>query len=278
MSEEFKLGWIPDLPDYRDYTIDHEAIKPCLIPCKVFGDADGKALPNKVDPRPNLTPPIMNQLNLGACTCNAAAYMYAMYLKIAGQSYENLSRLFLYKVTRNLLGFKGDTGAYLRSAMQALAMFGAPPERYYPYVVKDFEKEPSAFAYAMAQNYQAITYYRLDKPAITPEKLLDSIRVNLSSSRPVIFGFTVYRDAFEAGLKTGRINMPKAGDKVIGGHAMTAVGFDDITQYALCANSHGTTVGENGFVWLHYDYILKSLAQDWWVMTKAEWLDLACFK
>ena len=31
------------------------------------------------------------------------------------------SRLFLYKVTRDLLGWTGDTGAFLRSTMGALA-------------------------------------------------------------------------------------------------------------------------------------------------------------
>src|SRR5215831_17436824 len=43
------------------------------------------------------------------------------------------SRLFLYKVERDLLGWKGDTGAFLRTAMDALVMFGAPAERYWPY-------------------------------------------------------------------------------------------------------------------------------------------------
>lgn len=31
--------------------------------------------------------------------------------------YLNASRLFLYKVTRNLLGWTGDTGAFLRNTM-----------------------------------------------------------------------------------------------------------------------------------------------------------------
>ncbi len=35
------------------------------------------------------------------------------------------SRLFLYKVTRDLMRTTGDTGAYLRTTMEALALFGA---------------------------------------------------------------------------------------------------------------------------------------------------------
>ena len=66
------------------------------------------------------------------------------------------SRLFLYKVTRNLLNWRGDTGAFLRSTMGAMVLFGVPPEQYWPYRIEEFDKEPPPFCYAFAQNYQAI--------------------------------------------------------------------------------------------------------------------------
>ena len=72
------------------------------------------------------------------------------------------SRLFLYKVSRNLLGWTGDQGAYLRTTMKAMVLFGVPPEAYWPYNVDDFELEPPAFCYAFAQSYQTTKYYRLD--------------------------------------------------------------------------------------------------------------------
>jgi hypothetical protein len=45
--------------------------------------------------------------------------------------------------------------------MGALVLFGVLPEEYWPYVIADFDKEPSAFCYAFAQNYHAISCYRL---------------------------------------------------------------------------------------------------------------------
>jgi hypothetical protein len=45
-------------------------------------------------------------------------------------------------------------------------LFGVPPEEYWPYVIADLDKEPSAFLYSFAQNYQAIQYYRLDPPGL----------------------------------------------------------------------------------------------------------------
>jgi len=52
--------------------------------------------------------------------------------------------------------------------MGALRLFGIPPERYWRYVIADFDKEPSAFCYAFAQNYQALKYYRLDRRGPRP--------------------------------------------------------------------------------------------------------------
>ena len=79
-------------------------------------------------------------------------------------------RLFLYKVTRNLMKLRGDSGAYLRTTMGAMVLFGVPPESYWPYTDKEesFDREPSAFCYAFAQNYQTIKYFRHDPAGAKP--------------------------------------------------------------------------------------------------------------
>ena len=75
----------------------------------------------------------MDQQNLGACTANAAAALIGYFEKKALGHSISASRLFIYKATRNLTGSTGDAGAYLRTTMEALAVFGAPPEDYWPY-------------------------------------------------------------------------------------------------------------------------------------------------
>lgn len=112
------------------------------------------------------------QLSLGSCTANAGVALVEYYERRAFGKHIDASRLFLYKSTRNLLKWTGDTGAFLRSTMEAMVLFGVPPEDYWKYVVADFDKEPSAFCYAFAQNYQALNYYRLDPPGTTPAALL----------------------------------------------------------------------------------------------------------
>ena len=42
-------------------------------------------------------------------------------------------------------------------------------------------------------------------------------------------------------------------------------------------NSWGPEWGENGYGWLPYDYVAAGLAQDWWTLIKAEWVDSPAF-
>ena len=185
---------------------------------------------------------------------------------------------------------KGDTGAFLRSTMGALVLFGIPPEAYWPYDIANFDHEPTAFCYAFAQNYQPISYYRLDPPGTTAGQLLTRIKTNLASGLPSIFGFTVYSSINQADATGGGIPYPTKGDKIEGGHAIVAAGYDDDMKIKntsagaketkgalLIRNSWGDSWGDKGYGWLPYEYVLKGLADDWWSLLKNEWVDTGNF-
>lgn len=286
--ERLGMGWLPDYPDFRDYTEEEKSVKTMLK--KVGVEKAAKVtLPATVDLRA-WCPPIENQGSFGSCTANAGVAIVEYFERRAFGKHIDASRLFLYKTTRNLLHWTGDTGAFLRSTMGAMVLFGVPPEEYWPYAVADYEKEPPAFCYAFAQNYQAISYYRLDPPGTTKSALLTHIKTNLAGGLPSMFGFTVYSSYTQA-TSTGKIPYPTTGEKIVGGHAVVAVGYDDnlkikntytgAPEYKgalLIRNSWGTGWGSNGYGWLPYEYILKGLAVDWWSMIKAEWVDTGAFK
>jgi len=302
MTETFvipAMGWLPDYPDIRDLTPESEVILPKLkalgqppvksMLAQVGAEAQVTALPASVDLRAWCSP-IEDQKDIGSCTAHAGVGLVEYFERRAFGEHLDASQLFLYKVTRNLLHWMGDTGAFLRTTMYALTLFGVPPEAYYPYNTPDYDKEPPAFCYAFAQSFQAISYYRLDPPGTARDRLLARIKIDLSKGLPSMFGFSVYNSINQTNTNGGKIPYPTRGERVLGGHAIDAVGYDDnlkikntnpggleTTGALLIRNSWGTSWGSGGYGWLPYKYVLDGLATDWWSLLKSEWVDTGQF-
>lgn len=280
IHKSFRLGWNKDYPDTRDYSLDSNEVSRFVVKnakSKAVMDSSGHIMVDLPTPR--------EQCNLGSCTAHSGTYLFEIHQRVANLGDEPMSRLFLYKVTRNLSGVEGDHGAFLRTTMQAIAMFGIPPETYYPYDIAKYDEEPKAFHYAMSQNYQALTYYRLDQYGATADQIIARIQTNILLNRAVMFGFVVY----VTDDKKGHVLLPKGNQEMSGGHAVVAVGYDN--SYEILhpdgiktvgafkfANWWGKEWGDNGFGWIPYEFIRLGIAVDWWTLMSTEWLDINPFR
>lgn len=275
------MGWHRDLPDFRDRTAETQSIKSTLAKSTPHKKA-AKKLPVAVDLK-KWCSPIEDQKNLGSCTAHAGVGMLEYFERRTTGKHLDASRLFLYKVTRQLLGFQGDDGAYLRTTMKAMVLFGVPPEKYWVYDVKKFNDDPSSFCFSFAQSYKTLEYYRLDPSGTSPKDVLANVKSSLAAELPAMFGFSVYSSVPPLGEGTGEIPFPSRGDSLEGGHAVLAVGYDDRKKIGdsvgalLIRNSWGTGWGERGYGWLPYDYVTYGLADDFWSIIRADYVDTELF-
>jgi len=299
------MGWLPDIPSFKDYTENHPEITKHLVRTRLAHRASGLTTPTRtggttgtgagaamapvrapaIGPSIDLRPwcaPIEDQGTLGSCTANAAVGMIEYFERRAFGKFTAGSRLFVYKTTRDLLGYTGDRGAYLRSTMGALVMFGVPPEQYWPYNIPAFDTEPTPFVYALGKNFQSLQYFRLDPAGITPTQVLDNVRNYLAQGFPSMFGFPVYDEFMHVG-SNGLVALPAPNSHLYGGHAIVAVGYDDNILIGkdkgalLIRNSWGTNWGLSGYAWLSYGYVTNGLAVDWWTNIRSEWVDTGQF-
>ncbi|WP_447598238.1 C1 family peptidase [Nitrospira sp. Nam80] len=273
-------GWQPDIPDCRDHALDTEEFEQPLRQANARLASVPKAkAPSRMDNRQYCSP-IENQDTLGSCTAHAVVGMLEYMMRRGLGEHTDLSSLFLYKVTRRLLGWTGDTGAYLRTTIKAAACFGVPPEEHCPYDISRYEQEPDAFLYSYANNFKALKYARLDPYNSTGAHTLDSVKRTLAAGFVVSFGFPVYNAMTESPY----VPYPTSKDTLQGGHAVLAVGYDDNIEVEdplgkktsegclIFRNSWGEDWGVDGYGYLPYEYVENGLAVDFWTVYRSEWL------
>jgi len=248
MPEHF-YGWVRDLPDQRDF----------LYAAPV---ANMAALPPSVDLRPQCPKTVYDQGQLGSCTANAIAGALEFDRIKEGLPDFIPSRLFIYYNERAMEGTVAtDSGAQIRDGIKSVGSIGAPPETDWPYKIAEFAVQPPQKAFTDAPLDKAVQYQSVPQ-------VLAQMKGCLASRYPFVYGFTVY-ESFESPqvAKTGIVPMPATSEKVLGGHAVLAVGYDDSSQRFIVRNSWGPTWGMAGYFTVPYAYLTDAnLSDDFWTI------------
>ncbi len=243
-------GWKRGLPQPKD---------------KVFATTFAGPLPGQVDLRP-LMPPVYDQGDLGSCTANAFAALGEFLMNKQGIRSYVPSRLFIYYNERAIEGtISEDSGATMYDGATVVESLGLPRESKWWYNTFKFKVKPNKVVYSegAAHRLQGVSSVIQD---------LDEFKTVLASNNVFVGGISVF-ESFECDdvQNTGVVPLTKAGEKLLGGHAITIVGYDDDRSVFIGRNSWGEEWGDHGYFYLPYDYLTcADLADDFWTATSYE--------
>jgi C1A family cysteine protease len=240
-------GTKPDAPDRRDHRF-----RPSIL-----------RLPQRVD-LSRYCGPVFTQRRIHSCSANALASALMLLANRDDAPIRRPSRLFMYYNARALLGQQGaDDGTTLRSAVKSVARYGACRETQWPYLVKNVLLKPTRACYDRGDVYE-IGYERISRK-------LQDLRACLAQRDPFIFGIQAYVVPFSKAAKSGYLQLPAAGTKPMGGHALIAVGYDRGRRAFLARNSLGPTYARDGFFWIDERYFADpKLTFDFWRISAAD--------
>ena len=251
-KEQKRYGWKRDLFDMRDLGWPHKQTK---LNAEILSK-------HGVDLRNIYIIPPYNQGHLGSCTANAIAFAY----QFVEQNQCDIflpSRLFIYYHMRAINGtINSDAGASLRDGMKVINRFGVVPEKMWPYNVDNFAVEPTRMCAQIAPLQHSIRYFKL-------KQTLHDLRNCLKQGFPFVFGFSVYH-SFEGDIvsKTGIMQVPEKGEKLLGGHVAAAVGYNDYDKTFIVRNSWGSEWGDGGYFHMPYVFMTDNrFCSDFWVLT-----------
>ena len=246
------FGWRPEAGDHR-----YAGPVP-----KSMGAAYAltNSLPRRVD-NSKLWPAIKDQGTIADCVENALCECYE-YFQPLNQRLP-LSRLYPYAYARLAEGtpLDEDAGSQVGTGLQVLTDRGSPYESDWDYsnYQQKFQQLPPASLDAEAAQHTVLFSY--------PCPDLFTLKASIAQGFPAAFGFRCPENMFsDECLKTGLIQYPAPNEGYEGAHCTGICGYDDDLKIGgetgafHLPNSWGTSVGQDGFFWLPYRFVIEGIA------------------
>jgi len=223
-------------------------------------------LPSKIDLREKFKIEIFDQGMTSSCTANALASAYSI---MSCQKNKNcpiyLSRLFIYYNERKMINQENvDQGAYIHHGVKSMQQ-GACLEYLFPFDTNKLFISPDDQCYKEALKHTATSIE-------ISSDYVNQFKISLSKNIPIVCGILVY-ESFKSKQvgQTGIVPMPNKNEKLLGGHAICIIAFDQETKLFTFQNSWSSSWGSNGFGQISYDYINNpDLTADCHIITETE--------
>lgn len=227
------------------------------------GYASSTSLPSKLSYR-SYCPPVLNQGQLSTCVGWASAYAQVSTQQNILMGETNFRRKsvramdpnFIYAMIRNYDDRWCQGGTLLLEAMIVLKDYGVKPYLSVPWLKCNAVSEFDDFTLKLASMYSIESYYALQDKS----DLVNTLKAILNYKKVVSIGILV-TESFEKA--SGAKWSPQYNEKIIGGHAMCIIGYDDnkFGGSFEVMNSYGTEYGDNGFIWITYADMKKYLQE-----------------
>ena len=201
-------------------------------------------------------PPVEQQIGY-SCVGWAMGYgMLSYYFKFfEGHSdYDGLYRIFSPNYIWNQLNSHLNKGISMYQAILLVQNQGCCKMAYMPKSFP-FDELPSASAIENAKDYPITQFY------VFSEININRMKLYLSKGNPIVIGVSVDNEFKDIDNKSqyekqsdGRLVWKKYASSISDKHAMLICGYDDDIHAFKVLNSWGTTFGNNGYIWIDYDF------------------------
>lgn len=249
IPEKYIYGWNRDIPDIRDKYYK-QTIKNNIIN-------------DNIDLRYHC-PKIYNQKELGSCVANSVIFLFEFNEILHDDKYAfDPSILFVYyneRKKQNTINY--DSGSSIRNCIKMINKIGVCDNKLWDYNISEFNKKPPRLCYSESKIYKLIEYYRINQN-------INDLKSCLNEGYPFIVGISIYQSfEHENFNKTKIIPLPNKNEKLLGGHVISIVGYDDNYGFIM-RNSWGSEWGISGYSYIPYNYICDSnLAGDIWTIRR----------
>lgn len=216
----------------------------------VYSPVDGVLLPNHIDLRDSF-PCVKNQEDIPACTSFALCSVYEYLANINNRKSVNVSELFLYYGSREDVREDSElVGTSIYDSLNSLQSNGMCFDNTWPFDKININMCPSEFALQEGKKYILQKTERVN--------IVESdFKKALNEGYPIVFGLKMYESFFDS-REDGFVPYPDVEERQLdihGRHAMVIVGFSENDKYFIVRNSWGKTYGDDGYVYIPYDYL-----------------------